>query len=533
MSYDTCSCEVYCNDQSFRPEEKETGQGQTGKKLCALIAGDKDNAAYAHWVTDNRDMWPKPGKAGTAGWDEMPSCTSPLTLYVVDGTTSEPLSGASIEIFDSHDSRNSKGKITTESNGKMKFSTALTDLLFVVKKDGYNDYRTSFNRVEYCINPTQCEMKFAISKKLNSDDLHPNGCYFKVQQPRWGKKKSVRFEMRAVLEWNQKPDDLDIWVRNVDCAESVRQRYECWGSDEPKFKAPWRERWKYKGQCRRGEFQVAAVRDREKQACEVRRCQNTRRKPHATVFKNSRGDCRGLDKTGCVPKCFDEMHNQFPKWVMWYSRYMGALDKEMDGRTGKASPRTASPFNTESWSSDHYMLLDVDQRQGRGPETVTFHNVPPGNYQIVVDQWSNEQTMRDRRMEYIKASGARVKIYLGGNKVVFECEMNPSCTAKARTWNVANIAIEEAGMEGDYVKYRIKLVDAKSQIPKIYPANLPFKGKPAWVRQFYGPPRRQLEVEEQYFERAAQPYNEDDLNQCYSTCKPMGGVRGYDDCLVH
>lgn len=34
-----------------------------------------------------------------------------------------------------------------------------------------------------------------------------------------------------------------------------------------------------------------------------------------------------------------------------------------------------------------------------------------------------------------------MNIYIGGNSVVFECEINEQCTKMSRLWNVVNIEV--------------------------------------------------------------------------------------------
>eukprot|EP00913_Durusdinium_trenchii_P013971 g13118.t1 len=44
--------------------------------------------------------------------------------------------------------------------------------------------------------------------------------------------------MRAVLEWEEQPADLDIWARNYDCYRNVEKAYSCDGQ-KPFEKPGW------------------------------------------------------------------------------------------------------------------------------------------------------------------------------------------------------------------------------------------------------------------------------------------------------
>eukprot|EP00913_Durusdinium_trenchii_P027475 g25767.t1 len=100
------------------------------------------------------------------------------------------------------------------------------------------------------------------------------------------------------------------------------------------------------------------------------------------------------------------------------------------------------------------MVLDVDEQNGRGPETISFKNVPPGLYQVVVNQWTTTGRSvylngRRVKVEDVSWGNPRVNLYIGGNSIRFECEISDACRMKSRVWNVLNIKVEDAGpLEG-------------------------------------------------------------------------------------
>lgn len=84
--------------------------------------------------------------------------------------------------------------------------------------------------------------------------------------------------------------------------------------------------------------------------------------------------------------------------------------------------------------------LEVDHRDGFGPETMTFTNVPPGLYKIAVHAFSLETSLRE--------ANPTVKFWLG-DAVLIHCTLDRKSCGQSRQysdvrwWNVATLSVEE------------------------------------------------------------------------------------------
>merc|ERR1719329_1466231 len=112
---------------------------------------------------------------------------------IVDATTQEPMVGVEIEVYDYSDQRTVQADLTTGKSGTAELDTALVDMFFKAKKDKYAELQDHKNRIKYCSDPTNCVINFAMSKKLNSDAVHPKGCYFTAKKDDHGVKQ-VKFK---------------------------------------------------------------------------------------------------------------------------------------------------------------------------------------------------------------------------------------------------------------------------------------------------------------------------------------------------
>lgn len=518
----SCPCHIRCIG-------RQAGGGAVGDKICRLIPGDANRAAYGKWVNADQRTWPQNGEEGDDNWDAMPNCMSPLLVRVVDATNQEPVPHVTVEVYDDQDRHRIPFKKNTTDKGLMVFSTAIVHLFFKIHKEGWNEVQKVIDRVSHCEDPTKCLIQFAVSKKLLSGDVHPDGCYF-LAQP--GK---VSYQMRAILQWNQKPADLDLWVRKVDCAESARKRYGCFSEGDEEYSAS-------SDTCERDKF--SPYKDRgtasfEARSCRVRSCV-VHGDPQVTNFRPS-GD--GKTKEPICPKDFP---NQFPKWVYWGARYVDRLEKQIvtegsDGWFGGGKrfvPQDAP--GASAWTTNgvkNFMILDVDQRRGRGPETVTFFNAPPGRYQIAVDQFSRDGHSSSPN---IMDGMPYVTIYLGGNEVAFVCEIDPNCPEVQAVWNVVNIEIREVGPNGDgKTRYSVRLIDQKEQMQRLHAINLPTDGAPMRVNRWvpWGVGGRmgvKYPKPEDYFKPSIADYNDAQLTQvCHGKCvRAEGTTEDYDQCLV-
>jgi len=88
--------------------------------------------------------------------------------------------------------------------------------------------------------------------------------------------------------------------------------------------------------------------------------------------------------------------------------------------------------------SKEFVRLDVDDRDGQGPETITVLGVLPGTYQYFVHDYTN----RNRRDgAALAASGAEVKVYQGGQTYRFRAGHD----REGNVWNVCAIDVSRDG----------------------------------------------------------------------------------------
>eukprot|EP00933_Yihiella_yeosuensis_P050074 TRINITY_DN4783_c0_g2_i2.p1 TRINITY_DN4783_c0_g2~~TRINITY_DN4783_c0_g2_i2.p1 ORF type:complete len:278 (-),score=14.63 TRINITY_DN4783_c0_g2_i2:246-1052(-) len=250
-------------------------------------------------------------------------------------------------------------------------------------------------------------------------------------------------------------------------------------------------------------------------------------KMHHCLTEGSNGPTK-LHPNG-RPYC-DIVRDQFGKWVTWATRYATLLDQRIpvkDGRKrrklsyhrkGRSYVGTVQPEGMEGWTPDNSMLLDVDQMNGNGPETITFKNVPPGTYQIVVNKYSNDFRSN------IAAGNPRVTIYMGGNGVAFECTIDPQCKRSAQVWNVVNIKVYHTDefLENGERKYRIDIVDEEKHMKRLHWVDLPTTDDVHLVFGLGG----------KWFRLASAEYSDKYLaNVCAGQCRPTRRSAGFESCL--
>lgn len=88
--------------------------------------------------------------------------------------------------------------------------------------------------------------------------------------------------------------------------------------------------------------------------------------------------------------------------------------------------------------SKEFVSLDVDDRDGAGPETITVLGVLPGKYRYFVHDYSNSSDMNNTALA---RSGAQVKVYQGGQTYRFHVDGQ----SKGNLWNVCEIDVTGAG----------------------------------------------------------------------------------------
>jgi hypothetical protein len=442
----------------------------------------------------------------------MPSCLSPLIVQVNNAQTGSPEAGVVVTLIDEDNPapENHRSQ-TTNSGGYTGFYTSIRHIKLVVHKENYNDAEESIEREDYCReDPRQCRILLAISKKLDSGELNREGCFFIVKE---GK---VSFKIRAMLQWKQTPKDLDLWMRKVECAEGMygtRLRYECYTDEERAAKnlEPTDDT------CERTKFVESDTRNNEAQACLVRSC---------VEIKNSRAaETKFRDDDPDEPDCPRYFMNQFPKWVSWQSRMMEDLHKEIfKSSNGPYAGARTRPDST-AWDNTHnFLILDVDQRDGYGPETITMHNPAPGSYQIVVDQFTTDRAN-------IYAGLPRIQITLGGQQqdgkiVQFQCAISPDCPHKStsRLWAAVTIKIVKHGtfrQDGTtYDKYFVRLQydDKQEAIQRVsLPSSEQRERTTRWIPWKFGV---MYPKPEEYYNFIVKEYDGAELTDiCFGKCK--------------
>jgi len=189
--------------------------------------------------------------------------------------------------------------------------------------------------------------------------------------------------------------------------------------------------------------------------------------------------------------CSKIWKNPLPQWVNWQTRKVDKLNRHLD---------------------ESYLYLDVDEKEGYGPETVTFMNIPHGAYQVVVDTWNSWSGID------VRDASPMVTLYIGKTSIPFKCTPDPSCASASKLWNVVNIIIEELQGNATSRKYRIRLKDSRSNMEPLHVLDLPtndyFEVKAGGVDNQRG-------------------YNSEYIkNVCHGTCEVAAGW-SYDVCVDH
>merc|ERR550525_75012 len=119
---------------------------------------------------------------------------------------------------------------------------------------------------------------------------------------------------------------------------------------------------------------------------------------------------------------------------------------------GQALGRHQEP--QKNWNVPNSIALDVDKRKGYGPETITFNNVVPGVYQVLVHSYSPTRN--------VKRGNPRITVYLGGNNLKLKCFIPDSCRTSSRLWNALNVEVSEAGMVDGEPQFAIRVLDIRA-----------------------------------------------------------------------
>jgi hypothetical protein len=475
-----CDCTLRCFG-------KRIGGGPEGSYNCYSLPAEQRLIDHAY--NDPRfSAWGYPDANFEDNAWMIPQCIAPIWVQIVDARTQGPLGGVTIAMWED-ESRLRKVQETTTDNAEGKANCFTSDpfIYLTATKDGYSALSWTIDRITMCSDPKNCGTQRAMSPKLSGGDIGDE-CHF------WVDPGSPNIGMRAVLEWLETPLDLDIWVRNYDCFESVAARYGCATGST-----------KNEG-CRREEFSSEAVQNQEYLACGVSKPRLMG--PNGNEVSEMTGGVTMLDSG--LPILKGSFANQFSKWVTWVSRQCGTMQRK--------DPLDTTP---SPWTTHNHIVLDVDKRSGYGPETVSFINPPPGIYQIVVDKYSANSATS------LKGGQPTVQLYFGANGVGFECKIDPQCPHDSRVWNVANIQITEDGVLGDRKKYKIRILDHAEDMKVLRRVELPTterkmsRGCGPWCSEAYFQTASSIEYDDGYLQ-----------NVCYGTCKRMQTTpEAFDSCL--
>ncbi|CAD7961401.1 unnamed protein product [Amoebophrya sp. A25] len=203
------------------------------------------------------------------------------------------------------------------------------------------------------------------------------------------------------------------------------------------------------------------------------------------------------DKKQCTPTV-----NQRSKWVSWVSPLLMHLEKAYGRREAIQHAGSVSFANrlTDSLKQEQErkrklvekgelsnrryerflksmamrkakgasrVELDIDHRDGFGPETITMTNVPPGIYKFAVHAFTEDMYLRD--------ATPTVKFWLG-DTVLIHCKLDKdSCAdpqySDIRWWNVATLAVEELPTKvlidgAEKQSYRVRLLSNEKKREK-------------------------------------------------------------------
>jgi len=249
--------------------------------------------------------------------------------------------------------------------------------------------------------------------------------------------------MRAVLEWNDLIQDLDLWSRPHGCAEEVQKYYG-----------------------HRSKLIDDDVFDLESQSCSVHNCVTRKGSRETAIYK----------KTGHY-RCKTYYNDQFSKWVFFMSRQVKHLDKRIDRKNKKVYVPDRFKDEYGEWNHKNSITLNLDDVNGMGPETMTYTNIPPGTYQIAVEKYSAEN-------ETLQVANPVVNIYIGASGIKFECRIDPSCKYAATMWNVADV--EVIAVNETYYRVQIRNSALKPLRAIDMPTNGVIKGG-GWRGKYFEP----------------------------------------------
>src|SRR5690606_34592980 len=90
--------------------------------------------------------------------------------------------------------------------------------------------------------------------------------------------------------------------------------------------------------------------------------------------------------------------------------------------------------------SETNVTLDVDNRSGNGPETVTIKKVVPGRYECKVHAYSDPKDAKSKSAaRALAGSSAEVRVYRHGEREPLSFRVDP--TAEGSVWHVGYVEV--------------------------------------------------------------------------------------------
>mmetsp|Transcript_34400 Transcript_34400/g.73277 ORF Transcript_34400/g.73277 Transcript_34400/m.73277 type:complete len:930 (-) Transcript_34400:167-2956(-) len=483
---ESCDCSITCVNGV-------NGMGVEGVKVCRNKNG--------------RSMWVDPSKETYV--EDIPLCMERYTLQVVDSVTTKPLPKVTVSLQELGPDNKKIGKSfqsKTNDAGVVAFSTFSTrfQLQIVGDKASYRVGQRIVDRTAECPGTEgSCKTQYALAPILRGPHLQ-EGCSFSVTDAGL---KTLDLDFMTVLEWtSRKPQkgssvstpDLDMWVRPFDCFNHLRKRKQCnfGGSLRGDDSVPFDD-----DLCKLTPFTTPEVKEKEQQVCGMKKC----------------------GKDGCTYH-----DNQFPKWIDEYT-HVNEIDNIQYrwNKTGKVLAKDA-----EGWPEKSFMKMRACEKGGDfGMESVTYHNPPPGTYQVVVNE---VDVPIDQPMNPI------VTFYIGD--AAFECALpnKAECSKrKDNLWNVANIRVDYAGKvynkKGDPTGervFRTTLVDTAAVVP-LRTLSLPTSEVKGTVEREAGGVFAVTMKTEEYFKSPYEEFSQDSLDEaCIGTCHPVNTASENAKCLA-
>ena len=120
--------------------------------------------------------------------------------------------------------------------------------------------------------------------------------------------------------------------------------------------------------------------------------------------------------------------------VLTWDKLPKDLDAHLEGPMGGGERFHVHYHQLGDLKSNEFVQLDVDDRNGEGPETITVLGVQPGTYRYYVHDYSNRDVPDGRALAN---SGAEVKVYQGGQPVTFR----PRRDVEGNIWDVCTIEV--------------------------------------------------------------------------------------------